>query len=792
MTALLTIEHSQLCHSCCLHLNTFLFQDTTSLPLHDRVMNVVDKHGQPIQVSALNKGFVEPIYWLKYRPARVIFSFEELMSIYANEPHNLAEKYCAEIDEWLERMAYIEEDLMKMLRIPHNRFWSHALYDDGFHQLLESYLRLAPRYTGLHRCTITKEMEQAEDRVYKLVFRAFLRLSTNKESKIHFIDKQKFADLIYENFIFDIPKIFDICMMFGRGNHDLVCRMVEHIMSCQPKYSSDLKHIEDTMLLAFERAEQSIQSEDDNGTQPAPRRLDEGKASEGSQLYLMPFWKLLERITYTVDIAAALATFLEIYPAATKIFSLETVGPRLTRFFDGTFPALKEELVRRNAVKSFEPVFSMVKKRLSYAKSCVLKIFRSVLQQSCLQPLIELGQEKQVGKELPYLESFFEVICNCLVEKHFMFAYQQRYPVEEDIGMFEQYNFFVDHTRVLYVLQSISTVYTELGSAPPSNLLEAQSAAAAPKRTPKVPAFHLTNGIANGEVSSGKASADEGLQGACGGAESSMAPATAEFQNLKELFPDLPPAFLQECLKYYNNNQDELVMALLDNNLPPSLSIPAPSTSLSSPLDFDPRSIYDNDAFDILRRNDVDFSRIHIGKKKKTPTSLDDKDHDKVLKVMYEKYSIVHDVVDEEGIYEDEYDDTYDSNDVGLAEPAPESELSTRRPFTVPRVLEPKPSRRREKLYEDDADSDRDEALPRDQFVANPAEVRAQRERRHQERMERSGHAPHRRDFKGGPRGQGQSQDVVRDRQYKERHKSSFSHNQRAQADFKRSRGMYS
>ncbi|XP_037509100.1 activating signal cointegrator 1 complex subunit 2 [Rhipicephalus sanguineus] len=176
------------------------------------------------------------------------------------------------------------------------------------------------------------------------------------------------------------------------------------------------------------------------------------------------------------------------------------------------------------------------------------------------------------------------------------------------------------------------------------------------------------------------------------------------------------------------------------------------------------------------------------------PKSLDDKGHDKVLKEVYEKYSIVQEVVDDEGLYEDEYDDTYDSNDVGLAEPAPEDELSTRRAFTTPRVLEPKSGRRhKENRYEDkDADSDKEETPPRDQFVANPAEIRAQRERRYQEKMERTGHAPRRRDVKGGPKGQGQSKDTLQDRQYKERHKSSFTHNQRAQADYKRSRGMYS
>ncbi|XP_049517549.1 LOW QUALITY PROTEIN: activating signal cointegrator 1 complex subunit 2-like [Dermacentor silvarum] len=648
-----------------------------------------------------SKGFVEPVYWLMYRPPRLIFSFDELMSICANEEQDLAEKYSAAIEEWLDRMAYIGEDLTKMLRIPHNRFWSHAMYDNGFHQLLESYLRLAPRYTGLHRYTITKEMQEADERVHKLVFRTYLRLSTNKESKVNFMDKDKFADLIYENFVFDIAKLIDICVLFERGNHDLVCRMVEHIMKCQPKYNSDLKEIENTIFLAFDMAAQSIQSQDDKDSEAKPRRLDEGKA-ESSELCLMPFQKFLDCITYTVDISASLATFFNVYPTAAKIFTLEKVGPRLARFFDATLPVLKEELVRRNRLQSFEPVFSLIKKRLSYAKVCVLKLFRCLLQQSCLQPLIEIGQEKQkqAGKEIPYIESFFEVICNCLTEKHFIVSYQQRYPLEEDIGMFEQYNFCVDNTRTLYILQSISAIYTELGSAPPSNLLNAQDAAANPRQTPKVPEFQTTNEAVAAAAEPCKAEPAEEELGACGG-EPAAVP-SSEFQNLAELFPNLSTKFLKECLEYYNNNHDEVVMALLDNNLPPSLSQPTVSTSTPAPLAIESRSIYDNDVFDILRRNDVDMSKLHIGKKSKTPKSLDDKGHDKVLKEVYEKYSIVHDVMDGKGVYEDEYDDTYDSNDVGLQEPAPEGELFTRRAFTTPRVLEQKPGRRhRENRYED-------------------------------------------------------------------------------------------
>ncbi|CAN7996646.1 unnamed protein product, partial [Ixodes hexagonus] len=746
--------------------------ETTTLPLHDRVMQVIDKHGDPIQVQALSKGFVELVYWLKYRPARCIFSFEDQMHICANELDNLAEQYRAPIDEWLARMTYIEQDLTKILRIPHNRFWSHALYDDGFHQLLESYLRLAPRYTELHRYLVTKEMEDVEDRVYNLVFRTFLRLSTYKESKVNHIDKEKFANLLYDNFIFDIPKIFDLCILFQRGNHDLVCRMIENIMSCQQKFTSDLKDIEDTMLMAFERAVHSIQSDDDDEFEAMPRRLDD--LAKGSELSSMPFWKLLERVTYTVDIAASLLAFFEVYPAAAKIFTLETVGPRLAEFFDATFPVLKDELTRRNKLKSFEPVFTMVKKRLSYAKTCVLKVFRSMLQQSCLQPLTELRSE------LPYLESFFEVICNCLTEKHFIFAYQQRYPVEEDIGMFEQYNFFVDNTRVLYVLQSICMVYTGLGCTPPTNLSTAQVRI-------EVRLFRQTGEIVTraGMPSLPFSSIALHPPRKVGGRRSAQVTQRGQI-----CIGFLRQAFvISQCLEYYNNSYEEVVMALLDNNLPPSLSQPEASSSRLSA--FEARSIYDNDEFDILRRDDVDLSRIHIGKKSKTPKSLDEKGHDKVLKQVYEKYSMIHEDVAED-TYEDEYDDTYDSNDVGLEEPAHGDEVTTRRPFTVPRVLEPRQGRRNSR-YEDSRgsfDEEEERQPPRDQFVPNPAEIREQREQRHREMMERRG-PPRQRNVRGGPRGQGQSREVLRDRQLKERH-GSAGHNHRAQADHKRSRGMYS
>lgn len=45
-----------------------------------------------------------------------------------------------------------------------------------------------------------------------------LRMSTNRESATDFMDARYFADLVYDKWIFDVPKIFDICTLYGSYN----------------------------------------------------------------------------------------------------------------------------------------------------------------------------------------------------------------------------------------------------------------------------------------------------------------------------------------------------------------------------------------------------------------------------------------------------------------------------------------------------------------------------------------------------------------------------------------------
>lgn len=46
--------------------------------------------------------------------------------------------------------------------------------------------------------------------------------------------------MIYDNYIFDIPRLFDICSIYAINNKDLLSKMIGNIFKQQPGYTRDL------------------------------------------------------------------------------------------------------------------------------------------------------------------------------------------------------------------------------------------------------------------------------------------------------------------------------------------------------------------------------------------------------------------------------------------------------------------------------------------------------------------------------------------------------------------------
>ena len=91
----------------------------------------------------------------------------------------------AAVDEYLERLKFIEIDLKWALSLDYQHFWSQIIYDQSFKLLIDSYLKYAPRphdFIKVER--LPKQVVDLHNSIQKLVFLVCLRMSTYKETKV--------------------------------------------------------------------------------------------------------------------------------------------------------------------------------------------------------------------------------------------------------------------------------------------------------------------------------------------------------------------------------------------------------------------------------------------------------------------------------------------------------------------------------------------------------------------------------------------------------------------------------
>ncbi|KAH8554363.1 hypothetical protein BGW37DRAFT_484499 [Umbelopsis sp. PMI_123] len=156
---------------------------------------------------------------------------------------------------------------------------------------------------------------------------------------------------------------------------------------------------------------------------------------------------------------------------------------------------------------------------------------------------------------------------------------------------------------------------------------------------------------------------------------------TTLISQVNDLFPDLGAGFVEACLEHYNGSVEQVIIQLLEHNLPSELqkldrALPRKpmiadketderasdmmkDLSLSEDSQLrNRRNIFDNDEFDVFAGKKVNTQQIHRGKQNRGTANqlLDDKSF-----VQSEKASLLERITN---IYEDEIDDTYD--DVGM------------------------------------------------------------------------------------------------------------------------------
>ncbi|XP_032739257.1 activating signal cointegrator 1 complex subunit 2 isoform X3 [Lontra canadensis] len=700
------------------------------------------------------------------------------------------------VEEYLERATFVANDLDWLLALPHDKFWCQVIFDETLQKCLDSYLRYVPRKFD-EWVAPAPEVVDMQKRLHRSVFLTFLRMSTHKESKDHFISPSAFGEILYNNFLFDIPKILDLCVLFGKGNSPLLQKMIGNIFTQQPSYYNDLDETMPTILQVFSNILQHCGLQGD-GASATPQKLEERGRLTPSD---MPLLELKDIVLYLCDTCTTLWAFLDIFPLACQTFQKHDFCYRLASFYEIAIPELESAMKKRRLEDS--KLLGDLWQRLSHSRKKLLEIFHILINQICLLPVLESSCDNIQG----FIEEFLQIFSSLLQEKRFLRDYDALFPVADDVSLLQQASAVLDETRTAYILQAVEGAWEGVDRRKATDAKDP-------------PAAEDPNGVivladaVGGPSSRLENSEEDELSPQCMGAAAALGPPIGGVEldslisQVKDLLPDLGEGFILACLEHYGYDPEQVINNFLEERLAPALS--QLDRSLDRQVKPDPtplltsrHNIFQNDEFDVFSRDSVDLSRVHKGRRKEenTRSLLNDKREVVAQRQRYEQYSVVVEEVPlqpGEGLpyrgddYEDEYDDTYDGNQVGANDADSDDELISRRPFTIPLVLRTKVPGEGQEEDEEEEEEAEDEAPKPDHFVQDPAVLREKAEARRMAFLARKGY---RHDSStavaGSPRGHGQTRETTQERRKKEANKATrANHNRRTMADRKRSKGM--
>ncbi|XP_068617826.1 activating signal cointegrator 1 complex subunit 2 [Battus philenor] len=679
------------------------------------------------------------------------------------------------VDAWKMKMDVYLEDLKLLLALPHHRFWSTILYHPNCMDSLISFLQEAsPPYLPPHE---SKVVQSLYGDIRRLILIIFSRLITNKESKLCWMSKDYMATLIYDRFVFTVPVIWDICLVYGVDNAPHVSRLLQGVFKLQPQYETDAAAAVTFVKEAFKFIILQVNKDYDSDEPPNLPETFKGfgdirRPSNSKAQDSLTFDSLRDIIIHLLDTAITLRIFIETYPKAVDIYKKTNLILSVVQIYEYGIPKIYEKLEEVGDQKSI--AYTEVEGYIDLARAELIDILREILA------VHKNGIFSGEGSIASHVEDFLAVMMDALAEKLLIRDYHLCYPINEDLEMLRQAYPEIDSVKTDFILQAI---YSNLDEPIPEDVLTNASA--------------MMNGDVVTTDNIQPTSIDNEIPDDV--KEESL------ISEVKDILPHLGDGFILKCLKHYGFNTERVINSLLEGTLAEPLKGIDQSLPIipEDPVDrkyletgIQRLNVFDGDQFDIMSRDDVDVSKIHVGKRrgkyKDLKDMLDDKTEVKTRVDIYNKYNLVCDDV---AMYSDEYDDTYDSDGVA---PRNDTADDPRRPFVTPRVLATRIESEESDGEEEPAQNDKNESSAgtsrnRMDFCMNPEEIRARREANYHARRGRGfQHPPPRNtDVTGKPRGQGQEKEVLANRDKKEKHKSSrANHNRRQGAQWKRSQGM--
>ncbi|CAF1338548.1 unnamed protein product [Rotaria sordida] len=391
------------------------------------------------------------------------------------------------IEQWIERMTFICDDLTWLLQQNHTKFWCEVAFNRDFHSMLDSYLRYAPRpqrTISINNYSSILNNKELEENISRLMFMCILRLSTHKESSENFFTPEGFGHVIYDNYIFDIPRLFDICSLYAIHNKVLLSKMIGNIFKQQQAYKGFGHVIYDNYIFDIPRLfdicslyaihnkvllskmignifkQQQAYSKDLKDaiksikdviakrirtfhTQSGPKKLN--TTTETSSM-----GEIIDLLYYILDLSCTINRFFSVYPQGRIIFFHEDFHLTLIQLFE-TFLRVYERAQQFNEISDYIEIFEETKYE-------TITLFNDLLASCCIDSLLNNDNKSE------NVESIINIFSLLITEKRFLAAYEDYFNLCEIIDLVHQTTGLLDDQQIEFYTDGVKQAIEVYGT----------------------------------------------------------------------------------------------------------------------------------------------------------------------------------------------------------------------------------------------------------------------------------------------------------------------------------------
>ena len=384
-----------------------------------------------------------------------------------------------------------------LVSLPFHRFWSQCAFDPTINTFIDSYLQHATRPGNIPSNT-HDDVRSGEMSLYRAVLIVLVRLSSNHETSDQYLKPSTYAALIYDKWLFDVPRFIDVCTLYGKTNQPLVSSMLTSIATLQPKYvETDLPDMAQSLLSLLNKVlEQCGLPQTPVGVAALGTKHVLTAASSSNKRLTTK--QIVDVISYLRDLCQSLFMFIHVFRPAAKSLAEVNFVISLAQCYEHLCPYLQSSCGRTDDAGLFVQLGKLIGKYMRLAHEVIVLCY--------LNRDTSSGIDDTGAVAIDALEP----VCSL---PRFVSDFQKKYSLLDCLGQLSDRYVNIDQAR----LARLQSAIVDLAFTP------------TPSSQAPVPTSTAQTGL-------------------------SSVDATAEslVSAVKDLLPDLGDGFILACLKHYN------------------------------------------------------------------------------------------------------------------------------------------------------------------------------------------------------------------------------------------------